>query len=103
MRWYRVSTFPDTTQVLFYEMLHDLGLIDEVSPWYSPAKPRPVYESDDVQAYWDVTVFADHEEVRCNRVDARMVNHKTKWVITLEMSCPWVNNREIKEELREDG
>ena len=27
-----------------------------------------------------------------------MVNHKTKWVITLEMSCPWVNNREKKSE-----
>ena len=79
-------------------MLHDLGLVDEVPPWYSPAKPRPVYESNDVQAYWDVTVFADHEEVRCNRVDARMVNHKIKWVITFEMSSPWVNNREKKSE-----
>ena len=98
VRRHRASTFPDTTQVLFYEMMHDLGLIDEVPPWYSPAKPRPVYQSDDVQAYWDVTVFADHEEVRCNRVDARMVNYKTKWVITFEMSCPWVNNREKKSE-----
>ena len=35
-------------KVLFYEMLYDLGLIDEVPPWYSPAKQRPVYESDDV-------------------------------------------------------
>ena len=80
------------------EMLHDLGLIDEVPPWYSPAKPKPVYESDDVQAYWDVPVFADHEEVRCNRVDARIVNHKTKRIVTLEISCPWVSNREKKNE-----
>ena len=60
-----------------YLSRHDLGLTDEVPPWYTPAKPKPVYESDDVQAYWDVPVFADHEEVRCNRVDARIVNHKT--------------------------
>ena len=35
---------------------------------------------------------------RCerNRVDARIVNHKTKRVTTLKMSCPWVNNREKK-------
>ena len=52
--------------------------VDEVPPWYSPVKPRPVYESDDVQAYWEVPVFADHQEVRCNRVDALIVNHKTK-------------------------
>ena len=51
-----------------------------------------------MQAYWDVPVFADHEEVRCNRVDARIVNHKTKRIVTLEMSCPWVSNREKKNE-----
>ena len=31
-------------------MLHDLGLMDEVPDWYSPAKTKPVCESDDVQA-----------------------------------------------------
>ena len=24
-------------------MLHDLGLIDEIPPWYSPVKPKPGY------------------------------------------------------------
>ena len=35
---------------------------------------------------------------RCNRVDARIVNHKTKRVVTLKMSCPWVSNGEKKNE-----
>ena len=48
---------------------------------------RPVYNSADVQAYRDVLVFADHEEVRSNRVDAQIANNKTK-----QVSCPWVNN-----------
>jgi len=81
-------------------MLHDLGLIDEIPPWYWPVKPKPVYESDDLQAYWDVPMFAEHQEMRSNRVDARIVNHKSKQVTTLEMSCPWVNNREKKSEER---
>ena len=91
-----LSRHDSALKVLFYEMLHDLGNTDET--WYPPAKPRSVYESDDEQAYWDVSVFADHEEVGCNRVDARIVNHETKRVITLEMSCPWVQNREKKNE-----
>ena len=78
-----LSRHDSTLKILFYEMLHDLGLIDEVPSWYSPAKPKPVYESDDMQAYWDVPVFGNHEEVKCNRVDAQIVNHKTKRVITL--------------------
>ena len=46
-----LSRHDSALKVLFYEMLHDGGLIDEVPPWYSPAKPKPVYESDDVQTY----------------------------------------------------
>ena len=43
-----LSRYDSALKVLFYEMLLDLGLIDEVLHWYSPAKPKPVYESDDV-------------------------------------------------------
>ena len=32
-------------KILFFEILQDLGLVDSVSPWYSPLKPKPVYES----------------------------------------------------------
>jgi len=43
-------------------------------------------------------MFAEHQEMRSNIVDARIVNHKSKQVTTLEMNCPWVNNREKKSE-----
>ena len=31
-------------------------------------------------------------------MDVPVVNHKCKRVVTLEMSCPWVNNRKRKDE-----
>ena len=31
-----------------------------------------------------------------DRVDARIVDHQGKTVTTLEMSCPWIQNREKK-------
>ena len=40
-------------KVPFYELLYDEGVIDEIPPWYSPDKPKPVYESENVKAYWD--------------------------------------------------
>ena len=67
-------------------------------PWYSPLKPKPVYEANNAQAFWDVPLFAEHQEARANRIDVRIINHESKRVITLEMSCPWVTNRERKEE-----
>ena len=51
-----------------------------------------------MQAFCDVPLFAEHQEVRTNRVDARIINHVSKRVITLEMSCPWVTNLEKKKE-----
>ena len=31
------------------------------------------------------------------RVDTRIVDHQAKTVTTLEMSCPWIQNREKKD------
>ena len=85
-------------KVLYFELLHDLELIDEVPIWYSPVRPKPIYENSYAQAFWDVPLFAEHNEVRANRVDARVINHKLRFVVTLEMSCPWIENRSKKDE-----
>ena len=47
---------------------------------------------------WDVPLFAEHQEVTANRVNGRIIIQEPKRVITLEMSCRWVTNREKKEE-----
>ena len=83
-------------KILFFEALQDLGLVDSVPPWYSPLKPKPVYEAINAQAFWDVPFFAELQEVRANRVDARIINHESKRVITLEMSCPEKKKKEGK-------
>ena len=55
-RLHKPSTLQDM-KVLFFEIICDLGLIDTVPPWYSPIKPQSVYETAEVQAYWDVPVY----------------------------------------------
>ena len=47
--------------------------------------------------YWAVPVYADDIEVHANRVDVRIVDKENQTVTLLEMSCPWVENREQKE------
>ena len=79
-------------------MTRDLRLIDSVPPWYSCAVPKPVYESSEALAFWDVPVYAEHTIVKANRVDARFVDHKNKKVWALEMSCPWMEHQEKKSE-----
>ena len=60
--------------------------------------PKPVYKSEQVEAWLDVPVYADHHEVRSNWVDAKVVSYKNNKVMTIEMSCPWISNREKKSE-----
>ena len=69
--------------ILFFEVLQDLGLVDSVPPWYLLLKPKPVYEAINAHAFWDVPFFAELQEVRANRVDARIINHESKRVIML--------------------
>ena len=84
-------------KVLFFEILRDLDLNETVSPWPSRIEPKPLYESTQAQAFGDVPVYAEHTTVRANRVDARIIDHKEKKALLVEMSCPWIDNREKKE------
>ena len=45
-----------------------------VSPWYSTAEPKALYENEKARAYWDVPLYAESTEVWCNRIDARLVS-----------------------------
>ena len=80
----------------YFEILQDLKLIESVPPWYSPTIPKLMNESEEEQL--DVSASAEQQEVRMNKVDAHIINHYTKQVITLEMSCALIANREKKSE-----
>ena len=55
-------------KVLFFAMRRDLKVADSVPPWCSRAEPKALYESEDAQAYWDVSVYAEHTFVPANRM-----------------------------------
>ena len=79
-------------------MLKDLELISEVPPWYySKSQSKPSYENGSAQALWDVSIYADSIELRANIIEARIVDEEQKRVFAIEMSCPWVDNCEVKE------
>ena len=56
-----------TLKILSFEKFEDLNLVESVPTWYSPVTPKPIYESDDAEAFWDVPVYAEHAYVKANR------------------------------------
>ena len=82
-------------KILIFGLQQENGLIEEVLPWYSPVMPKPAYlpTSD---AFWDTPIYADHNEVRANRIDARLVKKEVCTIV--EISCPWIESRAKKDE-----
>ena len=84
-------------KILFFEMLRDQNLVSKVPPWYSPVQPKPMYENERAKAFWDVPVYAESVMEKANRMDARIAEKERKRVAVIEMSCPWMDNRAIKD------
>ena len=80
-----------------FEMLKDMDLIESNPSWYSPVQPKPVYQNDRAEVYWDVPVYAESTVVKSNRVDVRLVDKEKKEVLLMEMTCLLIGNRGKKE------
>ena len=50
------------------------------------------------EAFWDIPIYAEHNEVTANQNNVRLVSHERKEVCTVEMSCPWIDGRAKKNE-----
>ena len=96
------TKYRDTTASLesfFFEILSKYNLLPrEEYAWYKRISPKPVYENEELKALWDVPLFAEQVEVRANRIDAQVIDKVKKEVILIEMSCPWMENRQMKTE-----
>ena len=57
-----------------------------------------MYENEYASAYWDVPLHAESNLVTANRIDATIVDKGKREVSLIEMSCPWIENREVKAE-----
>ena len=46
--------------------------------------PKPAYQNTTSEAFWDIPIYAEHNEVRANRIDARLVSQERKEDKTLK-------------------
>lgn len=72
-----LSRHDSTLKVPFYDILLDLGLSQAC-----------------VRVGWRISLLGRTSLCTSWRCHARIVKYKTKWITTLEISCPLVNNRE---------
>ena len=59
--------------------------------------PKPAYQNTTSEAFWDISIYAEHNEVRA-LIDTRLVSHERKEVCTIEMSRPGIESKAKKDE-----
>ena len=84
-------------KISFFEVLRSLDVIAKVELWFSQVTPKPLYENERTTAFWDVPLFAETTQVKANRIDATVIDKTSKQVRVIEMSWPWLENRESKD------
>ena len=57
-----------------------------------------MYENERATAYWEVPLYAEINLVTANRIDTTIVGKGKREVSLIEMSCPWIENRDVKAE-----
>ena len=90
-------------RVLQYIMYHYLSknkLIETCPPWYSKVEIKPKYSNDDITVYWDIPEYSGYDDDLDHplRPDGKVIKKNDKIIYVLEMTVPWIENRETKEE-----
>ena len=88
-------------QYICFNILVKYGLIEKCPPWFSDIEIKPHYENNEINLLWDIPEYigndidfqGDSEQLR---PDARLTLKQKKIMFVLEMSVPWIKNREIK-------
>ena len=75
------------------------SLIDKCPPWFVNVTIKPHYENEDLILLWDIPEYLgvdEEEDDNVLRPDGKLILKKKKIVYVLEMSVPWISNREKK-------
>ena len=91
-------------KVFFFEMLKCFGLIEKVPPWYTEKKVQPFYDNEKASVFWNIPEFTganeDIDEERVLRPDGKIVIKDEKKIFLVEMTCPWLDYRNEKFDLK---
>ncbi len=84
-------------------MLNKYGLSKTTPCWYSVEKVKPSYENEQYSVFWDVPEYTgrdEESEETLARPDGKVISKVDKKIFLIEMTVPWIDNREIKYELK---
>ena len=92
-------------QYIIFNVLAKHNLLESCPTWYSKILIKPAYQNEDIEVYWDIPEYSGHEEEderKTLRPDGKVILRRQKKIFVLEMSIPWIDNRQTKFEEKEE-
>ena len=86
-------------QYIMFKCLHKINMISTFPAWYTKICIKPLYESEEIEVFWDIPEYSgmeEHSDEEPLRPDGKIVNKTSKSIFILEMSVPWIENRKSK-------
>ena len=74
-----------------------------IPPWFSSEKVKPSYGNKDYEAFWNIPEYSGRDEETeesLPRPDGKIIMVKEKKMYLVEITVPWIENREIKYEYK---
>ena len=87
-------------QCILFPILQSNNFIDSCPPWYTQMVIKPKYENENVIILWDIPEYSgiedEENDSKIYRPDGKIIFNSERKVLLLEMSVPWIENREVK-------
>jgi hypothetical protein len=84
-------------------MLKKLGLIEKLPQWFMYESVKPSYCNNKYEVYWDVPEYTgrdDEKDESVPRPDGKIIMIVEKKIYLIEMTVPWIGNRDDKYEYK---
>ena len=86
-------------QYIMFNFLSKNGMISSCPAWYTKICIKPKYENENTIVYWDIPEYSGYEDQPVQnplRPDGKIIMKTEKSIFVLEMTVPWIENRETK-------
>ena len=87
----------NAVKIVVFQVIRGLDLVTSKVPWFSKIQLKLMYENERAIAYWDIPLYANSTHLKANRIDVTIVDKENKKVSVIEMSCPWLEDKEEKD------
>ena len=93
-----ITRHDNALKCFVWPVLKMLKLTEKCPVWYANDKLQPHYQNEHAEFWWDIPEYTGRDEESENpvRPDGKLLLKESKEIYLIEMTVPWIENRDEK-------